>query len=250
MTKIPYKLKHDSIVDAVAEIRFDCAESREAPEISIGMLATGARWKGYDRRRLAEADIPEVLRQADPSLANRPSIELRNLASNHIVRVGSRVVSTHRPGKYPGWAAMYDDIDRLVSTVFDTLNNVEVSRLGLRYTNVLQEAEHEIKHIHDLDFTVSVARKELGSDINLNYLKTNDDVETVVRIASKKFVKNLHPVEAAGVVDLDTSCISPEGKAGPEQVLAWFVKAHAFEKQTFFELFPADVLDRIVEEWE
>lgn len=73
MTRVPKKLKNDSIVDAICELRFDCKELREAPELVVGFLASNSAWRGFERQKLPAADIPEQIRTTDPNLQNQPT---------------------------------------------------------------------------------------------------------------------------------------------------------------------------------
>ena len=70
---IPQKLKHDAIVEALVEIRFDAST---IPEVLLGRLADHEPWKGFDQRRLPAYEIPAPIRQADANLRYNPWFEL------------------------------------------------------------------------------------------------------------------------------------------------------------------------------
>ena len=61
--RIPRKLKHDAIIEALLEIRFDMAAT--IPEVFFGRLVDHVSWKGFEQRRLPAYQVPAALRQAD-----------------------------------------------------------------------------------------------------------------------------------------------------------------------------------------
>ena len=68
---LPNKLKHDAILEANFEIRFD-ADPSSVAEIFLGRVADAGEWRGFTQRRLPMADIPAPVRRADPSLRFQP----------------------------------------------------------------------------------------------------------------------------------------------------------------------------------
>ena len=55
---------------------------------------------------------------------------------------------------------------------------------------------------------------------------------------------------AGAAIDLDVYTYGPEIPSSLQDVVAWCVAAHDYEKRAFFRLIPADKLETLVEEWE
>lgn len=249
MARIPKKLKKDAIVDAVCEIRFECREAVEAPELVVGFLASNSAWRSFQKSRLPAADIPEQLRHADPDLRNHATLELVDANSGRRVRVGPRTISTGRQNGYPGWPTMLENMQETVDHAFASLEEFRVCRIGLRYVNVLEPEFHNVETIHDLRFRVVVDESPLNGAVNLNFMKSNEGSHSTVRIASPEFVNSIDPANGVGVIDIDTVCARPELVVDTDSFSDWAVSAHELEKETFFGLFSPESLDAIVEEW-
>lgn len=249
MARTPKRLKHDAIVDAVCEIRFDCTENRETPEVVVGMLAGATEWKGYEKKALPASQIPEQIRKIDPDLRGKPTLELIPPESTRRIRLGSHSVSTSRFHGYPGWDVMIDEVREVLSVLFNRVEDIQPFRLGLRYINVLRPKYHHIKNLHELNFKVEMSDSCFDGDINLNLRKTSGSHMSTIRLASPGFVSNMDPVDGVGVVDIDVVSMYAESLDSVEKLLEWYEAAHTEEKRIFFGLFPDELLERLVEEW-
>jgi hypothetical protein len=85
--RIPAKLKHDAIVEALLEVRFDMTT---ASEILFGRLADWPSWKDFEQGRMPAYELPDFLRQADPNLRYQPLFELHNAEKSRAVTTASR----------------------------------------------------------------------------------------------------------------------------------------------------------------
>ena len=148
-TRIPSKLKDDSIVEAICEIRFEC---KELPEIVLGRLSDCNQWDKYDTKRLPAANIPEAVRAQDANLHFSPVIELLHKDGYNRIRIGGNVISLHIAGKYCGWKKYKEQLDTLFTCLFDKLSNVSISRIGFRYVNALTAARHKINVVNIVCF--------------------------------------------------------------------------------------------------
>ena len=84
-TAVPSKLKDDSIVEAVFEIRFDTAI---IPEVLIGRFIDNEKWGSREQRQLPAYNIPAQLRSIDPNIKFSPIIELAEPHTKSILRLG------------------------------------------------------------------------------------------------------------------------------------------------------------------
>lgn len=145
---------------------------------------------------------------------------------------------------------MLEDIKSLADHAFEALEDFEVTRVGLRYINVLVPEVHMITSVHDFRFKVSVDDTPLEEGINLNFIRKNEQTTHTVRIASPEFISNMRPSNGVAVVDIDSSTVQPENLSNPDEILEWATKAHDEEKGIFFSLFEDEQLNKIVEEWQ
>jgi hypothetical protein len=97
---LPKKLKHDAIVEATFEVRFE-AEISSVAEVLLGRLADTPVWSGFTPRRLPTADIPSALRRADPNLRYQAAIELLAPSGEQRVGIGPQNLSFTRTAPYP-----------------------------------------------------------------------------------------------------------------------------------------------------
>lgn len=245
--RLPKRLKADAIVEALGEIRFESADS---PEIVVGRLISNEPWRTYEVQRLAGADIPEAIRLTHADLKYQPALELRSSDGFHRIRIGRNIISYHNSGRYSGWAGFGPQLARTSQWLSSTLSRSTVKRLGLRYINAMNSAKHHISSIHELDVTVDIGGSRPDGPINLNFLRENDTTHrTMTRIASPSFVQGSIPPDTAVVVDIDVFTPDQFEATNPDVVSTWLEEAHRFEKEAFFKLIPARILDQLVEEW-
>lgn len=248
-SKIPKKLKHDSIVEALCEVQFRC---HELPEIVIGRLGDCEAWKSFRADRLPVADIPESLRANDPNLKFQPTLELKSEDGTRRVRIGSNVISFHRSGfgSYCGWNMFEAELRDMYTYLFEKLTDVNVTRIGFRYVNALTVNKHLVPSVNDLDVVISAGGSPIGGPVNLNYIILNDETHaTMTRIAAPDFVQGSVPIETAVVVDIDVTTPKEFRITAVEDVVEWTRVAHEWEKKAFFSLIPDAILNQIVEEW-
>jgi uncharacterized protein (TIGR04255 family) len=239
---IPKKLKHDAIVEALLEIRFD---TETIPEILFGQLADYEPWKGFTQQRLPFYDIPAPIRQADPNLRFHPLFELRG--EQRIVRVGTQSISYHRAMPYVGWTHFEPELHEVINGLFEKAKGLVVRRLGLRYLNALRSDLHGIRSISDLDLDIRVAGETAAKNVNLNFtVDVADETACTVRIATLEFIQGPLPVGTTVYIDVDV--FTKEGFQTKERsvVETWTTEAHTKEKEQFFGL----LTDKTIEELE
>lgn len=246
-TRIPSKLKDDSIVEAICEIRFEC---KELPEIVLGRLSDCNPWEKYNTNRLFVADIPEAIRTQEPSLRYSPAIELLHKGGHDRIRIGGNVISLHIAGKYCGWEKYKEQLDTLFTCLFEKLSNVNISRIGFRYVNALTAARHQVKVVNDLKINITAGGNQLNGQVNLNYaLEFSPNHIAMTRIATSNFVDSPLLKDASVIVDIDV--FTPPGikMTDVDEMKLWIKDAHNYEKLAFFSLFSDESLKNLVEEW-
>jgi uncharacterized protein (TIGR04255 family) len=246
MSMLPRRLRDDSVVEALLELRFS---TNELSEIVVGKLAGMPSCAGMTTERLPIADLPVDFRRLDPNLRFSPTLVMRSSSTGRMVRLGDSVLSIHVLPKYPGWDAWKQELTQIIAEMFSILSSLKVTRMGLRYINAFTKERHLIKNVNDLSLRISVADQSIGDSININFKHSIDtDIHIITRIASPDFVVGVLPSSSSAVADIDV--FTPEGFAcsDPKIIDQWLEKAHTEEKQAFFKLIPNDVLAKLIEE--
>lgn len=239
--ELPEKLKKDSIIEAVCEVRFACDELEE---LVIGRLIDNTPWKEHSRVRLPIADIPSPIRQADQNLKYQPVFELRG--KDEIVKIGGSVISFHVLSPYCGWNKFKLLLDQVIDTLVTKIDNILITRIGLRYINALVAEDHFINSISDLQLKISVGRNDtVPNYLNLNFMRKESDYSALIRIASPEFITGISSL--AALIDVDISTPDNFNTTDTSTAKDWLNKAHIIEKQEYFNLIPEKVLKLLME---
>jgi uncharacterized protein (TIGR04255 family) len=241
---IPQKLKHDFIIEALFELRFD---SSSVAEILVGRLADYEPWRAFQQRRLPVAELPVAIRN-EPDLRFTPWFELADPAGNRSVRIGEHVLSYHQLAPYVGWTSFRPELHRAIEGLFERVPALKVKRLGLRYINGVRPELHGVLGITDLDVAVSVEGQSAPTKVNLNFIsEVTAATGCAVRIANQSFVKGKLPETTAMIIDVDVFTDDADHLRDVDQVKAWVEFAHDTEKQQFFRLLKRSTIDALME---
>lgn len=242
-SRIPRKLKHDAIVEAIVELRF---ETTTKPEYLLVRLAEMEAWKQFNESRLPAYSIPETLREVDTNLRYQPIFEL--LRDQRSLKIGPRVVSYHLRQPYNGWAAFGKEVSEVVDAVFSKADSPVIKRLGLRYLNALTSDLHGIRSVSDLDVLLQIGEEHASDGININVMKKiSDDTSCVVRIASPSFVTGSLPADTTVLADIDVFTPDSFETRRPVDVMNWIEAAHTTEKREFFVLLKNETISALEE---
>jgi uncharacterized protein (TIGR04255 family) len=242
-SRIPRKLKHDAIVEALIEFRF---ETRTKPEFLLVRLSEIEAWKDFKESRLPAFSIPEQIREVDPNLRFQPIFELQK--DQRSLRIGPRVISYHLRSPYQGWAIFGKEIERVAEAVFSKADSFVMKRLGLRYLNALTSDVHQIRSIGDLDVSVVVGTETVTDDINLNRtLTASNDRRCTIRIATPEFVTGSLPPNTSVLADIDIFTPDSFETTDQDVVKRWVEAAHTTEKQEFFVLLKDETITSLEE---
>lgn len=245
MSTLPKKLKLDTVVEALLEIRF---AHQSIGEVVLGQLVAAHPWAGYQTVRLPLADLPAGLRESDPNLRHQPIFQLQRPTPGEIIKIGANVISLHVLSPYPGWEAYERRLTVLVEQLFRCTESPYITRLGLRYINAFSPA-HGITSIKDLDFKFDVPGHQSPTELTASYrFNPQPQIGGQVTLASPTFVMGAIPPGTVAFVDIDMSTVSELGHTSEASLLSWLSSAHDAEKEAFFALWPQDKLDALRDE--
>ena len=239
-------LQQDGIKEALFEIRF---ETPVVPEAVIGRLTDAAVWSDFVPTRMPSADIPQQLRLAEPMLRFTPSYEMTKGAPNELVRIGPNSLSYHRLAPYPGWDEHAPALKEVVETLFATIAVLTPIRLGFRYVNALNSADHLINSAADLALKVAVGEVDsfIPATFALNYRHHMQPghVEQV-QVATPDYIPGqAGQPEFSVLVDIDIFTPDLYSVMGADNVLAWIDIAHDLLKENFFKLLPTAIIEEL-----
>jgi uncharacterized protein (TIGR04255 family) len=244
MPRTPKQLREDAIIEAILEIRFDGGET--IPEIAVGRLADRAEWKNFRRHRLPISELPEQVRLADPNLRVQPLVELIAADGVRTIKIGTNVLSFHNTRTYLGWNTSFKkELASTVSFLFKHVAGIKVRRVGLRYINALTEARHFISSATDLNIDITLNDNPLNRPFNLNFTGDNGRLTTMTRIATKEFVQGVFPPDMSVYVDIDTYTQDGFISQSAKEIKQVIDDAHICLKNTFFELLPEEIVNRL-----
>lgn len=245
-SKLPKKLKEDSITETIFEIRF---QSEDPDEIVLGRLLNASAWRDWEKTRLPTAEIPPQMRAQVESLKFQALYDIRDREGKVLVKVGPNVISCHVIGNYPGWSEFLKLISKSISAVFSKGAPKKVLRLGLRYINALTEEKHFVANLYALTVVITVRDEQPSDHINLNYtVRGEDGLEALVRVASPSVVSGNIQENATVYIDVDVRTTEEPGQTDRNSVIRWVKKAHTFEKEQYFKLLPDDIIEILRED--
>ena len=192
------------------------------PEIVLGRLIDLPCWEGYQQIRLPPADIPQPIRDADPSLRYLPLIELRRNDGSRQVKIGGHVISYHVTGSYPGWAAFRQEIDSTLRDAIAKLRSPQLSRIGFRYINIFRPEKHFVGGLAETNIVLKVGDEALTESVNINYTRSIKSTHIVtVRIATSDLVAgNLAPGFSL-LCDIDVGTVPGHIVSSFDEAISW-----------------------------
>lgn len=191
------------------------------------------------------------IRQSDPLLKFQPVLQLHEPSGPKLIKVGANSLSIHVVGtrNYIGWTNLYPLLASSVWLLFDRIQVREVSRIGLRYINVLTTSRHKVSGIQDLRLNLQLRGEAVKTPFSMSCVEENSATMIgVTRIASPELVDGPLPEDAAAVVDVGVATSEGTEFSAAEGVCEWIQLAHDFEKQLFFSLIPEGILRELVDE--
>ena len=239
MTELPSELKHDTILEAIFELRFEPEPPNEAVFGVIYPIVT-AKFPGLKHIPLPILQLPDAVRNNDPQFRYQP---LNRLQGNGLsISIGPRVVSFSIMRPYIGWS-------KWKPFILDILNNLSVEhviknveRAGLRYLNFIERDIFPLinAEIIIIDSTVKPVSTTVRAEIpEGEYIK-------VIQLANSASINVKGQNKAGSLIDIDIvrnkKIQNYDFKINLETILD---KSHKMAKQLFFDIIKKDFLDEL-----
>jgi uncharacterized protein (TIGR04255 family) len=245
--KLPDRLGKEPLIDAVFELRFDCAIS--AAEIMPGFLH--AKLGGdVTIERLPVAQLPIEIRQNDPNLAGQPLVRIT--WANHLILVGDRSLAVGCLLPYPGWTKFREVILQIMNLLKESGIVRTLQRYSLKYVDMLSvQAGDSVSEWINLNVALG------------NVALSNQPFQMHMQIESGGYIHALlvgSPAQAQGVdgitregmvISVDTMFLNglPDFPTLIEQLRERVDDLHSSNKQVFFDCLTANAVEKLEPEY-
>lgn len=234
MQPLPKKLKKEPLIDAVFEVRFTSAfpAGSVLPGLLFGTL------DGGDKKieQLPLSQLPQVIRDADPSLRFAPLSRLD--WQQFYINIGDRSVSVGFKYPYPGWHSFKPAIIKVMDSLksADILKSVE--RYSLKYVDLLP-AKDLREQVSFVNFDVTLAGHKLENEaFQIRLEIPRDGFIHAVQVVSSATV-TLHTGESRQGLIVDVDTITNQRGISFEELLSGFPEKldfiHQANKEIFFD---------------
>lgn len=196
----------DPIVEAIFDIRFNCPNNLVSSLILGSLYSTpGFKERFPTKSRLPAADLPAVMRQADPKLRYQPEYRIQGEREAILIGNFNLAITVQEP--YPGWKHFKPKILETLDIINNIDEQLNVIRVAFRYINLLQ-SDKESTAFDQLNFDGRLGEfdlKQHNTSIGLE-LKVGD-IDHTVRVNSNATLTNtLNQTSKVGtLLDIDTS---------------------------------------------
>lgn len=243
--QIPKRLRKEPLMESLWEIRFSNAV-RSIAELLPGMLFKQFAKEFPKIETLPAANLPIVIRQADPNLRYVPTMRLEG--ELYSIQIGEQVVSLSCRRPYTGWQAFGSKIRELATALQDTGLFSKPERFSMKYIDLLPSTEAPT--IAPLSATISLGNRDIGDDaVHLRSERKENEFIHIVQIMSPAEVRFPNGDEFKGIlIDIDT--IYPI-----LDVDAWvdfnvrLDQLHDLNKKIFFELLKPETIQSLEPEY-
>lgn len=236
---IPRRITPCPIVDAVVEIRFATDMLSDA---IFGIIYQTVIADFPRVEKLPVTQIPEQIRDADPSLKHQPHYRFQR--ENLVFQAGPNIMSLNCVGEYIGWDAFLTQIVSLFNKIHKIGFVKQVERLGLRYINFF---EHDVLNSINMQLYLN-SEPFRGNNTLIRTEIQNGNMTSILNIASSVQTVFNGAVRNGSVVDIDVTrqiC----GENFFADLEGFLTTSHNEEKKIFFTLLKNDFLSSLSPEY-
>jgi len=239
MTKLPLELKHDTILEAIFELRFEPEPPNEAVFGVIYPIIM-KKFQNLKHIPLPILQLPNVVRNSDPQFKYQPLNRLQGDGLS--ISIGPHVVNFSIIKPYIGWS-------NWKPSILDILNNLSaeriiknVERTGLRYLNFVERDIFPLINVEIkiIDSTIKQASTAVRTEIpDGEYIK-------VIQLTNGASINVNGQNKIGSLIDIDIirnkNMQNYDFKINLETILD---KSHTMAKQLFFDIIKKDFLNEL-----
>jgi len=246
--QIPIKLETDTIIEAVAEIRFQGIESKTGALLP-GILYSDPHIKEkYPKlEELPAAQMPSAVIESNSDLEYAATHRMSGERLS--IQIGRKSIAMSCKTPYIGWNTFGKEIKQLIEILLNSELLANVERVSLRYINLLEmPIEEQVHGLEKLRTQIKLTDHDLITDSQAKstYLRTELLQSECINIIQLFWPGKLPGAEGkelhGTIVDVDTikeTNISEFTESYPELLNI----VHDTEKNIFFPLLTQETLD-------
>ena len=239
MPKLPSKLKHDTILEAIFEMRFEPEPPNEAV---FGVIYPIVKKKNPDLKSvsLPLSQLPEAVRNNDIQFKYQP---LNRLQGDGIsISIGPRVIIFSIVKPYIGWSSWKPIILDILNKISDEHVIKNIERTGLRYLNFFERDIFPLikADVKIIDSTVQPLSTTVRAEIaEGEYIK-------VLQLANNASINEKGQIRHGSLIDIDIArnkkIQNYDFKINLETILD---RSHSMGKQLFFDILKDEFLNEL-----
>jgi uncharacterized protein (TIGR04255 family) len=243
--QLPIKLKKEPLADAVFEIRFSSAIP--GSNIIPGMLASHLPAQDLKFERLPAADIPNHIRNLDPTLRAQPLMRMQ-WRENFVIMIGDTSLALGCKLPYPGWRGdqgFKSHILQLIEYVTKANLIQSIERYSLKYTGVI-EGKDLAEQIGRLQVDLRLGNYRLKAEPFSTRVEIQEgELLHVVQLGAPAVVTLANGTTRTGtLIDIDAICQHETGdlKQFLNELPDRVEHLHTSDKERFFSLLTPETL--------
>jgi len=231
---LPISIDPCPIVEAVLEVRFDTTVPKSAVYgIFYNELSS---WFSSKPKDLPIQQIPEQLRQKDPSFKHKPYYQFEK--DNLIIQIGPDVCLISMTKNYTGWKEFSKNIYHFLNLMFKPNIISSFSRVGFRYINFFED---EIYNSINLDVHLNGKPIDYDNTV-LSTSFSHENFKSTLRISNNSFINT----KKGSIIDIDTFI---DKKIDVEDFISshkdLIEEGHNCEKELFYSLLKENFLEKL-----
>lgn len=235
LKRIPKKISPSPIAESLFELRFDSDYPADA---LVGTVYNCFRERYPEFKKLPVTDLPQYIRDQDPSLKYVPYYRMSN--DSFVFQIGPRSFTVACPKEYLGWDKYFKEI----SWVKDQIVNLHIiskpHRIGVRYINFFKD-----RNVFDkLHLDLNLGGNSLTDAANL--VKSEfiyQGFRCIVQITNQAMMGS----EKGSSLDIDVICDNKDNVLDSFDITV--SNCHSTLKQIFFNILGDDYLDSLNPEY-
>ena len=239
MTRMPSSLKHDTILEALFELRFEPQPPNEAVFGVIYPIVV-SKFPGLKHIPLPVLQLPDIVRNNDIQFKYQPLNRLQGEALS--ISIGPRVFSFSILKPYIGWSKWKPYILDILSKLSDGGVIKSIERTGLRYLNFIERDVFPLINVGVtiIDSTVQPLSTNVRTEIS------EGEYTKALQLANNASTNEKGQKKNGSLIDIDIvrnkKITNYDFKINLETILD---KSHAIAKQLFFDILKQDFLNEL-----
>lgn len=227
----PVRLENDTILEAICEIRFD-GSSTGVSTLLPGLLFGAMRESLRSSESLQPIELPSIFTESQPALRFQPTQRL--VGEGFVMYTGEHVLG-FACNPYLGWLEFKSRVQSMWGKVADFNLVKEVSRISLKYVNMIEFSGSDISEIANFDLLIGGVSHR-NNNVMTRTERADDDVTTIIQIVNPANAKSGEKSFDGCLVDIDVVKVLAADKSLLTDGGDILEELHLYAKDAFFSI--------------